>query len=261
MKQISLLLAKYQQMSTKPPVPNTNKRGGPTMADDVKLTENERKAVVDGLIINEACCWEESDRETLNSLSDVTLAKLYKQQELVSNGNTSDDKTTKSTDGLGASALGASADELDEDDGEDVAVEEETTKKGASQAGGREQPTGELNPKMKNNQLALNEQDRRDLAFARRYRMEQRQQHVNAITANVNNKFTPKQLDAMDDVVLANLAALAETRDEEGVMVSLRPSFFGQQGTAVTNAGVDEEPLTLGKIDYHELASSNGSRR
>lgn len=218
-----------------------NQEGGPTMAN-VKLTNKERKAVVDGLIANSACCWEESDREVLNGLTDVTLAKLHKQMEIVANAV------------------------AEEDSDEDVAVEEEPTKKGTSQADGKVEPTGELDPKMKTNREAvLNAQDRADLAFARRYRMEQRQQHVKAITANANNKFTAKQLEAMSDTVLANMAALAqEPTNNEGVDTYVyRPNFFGQQGTVVTNVGAvaDEEPLTLGKIDYKELAASNGNHR
>jgi len=234
-KQIALLVAKFQEMSK----PTHNQQGGPTMAD-VKLTANERKAVVDGLIDNEGCCWEESDRETLNTLSDVTLAKLTKQQELVKNASMPD--------------------ELEEDDDDDVAVKEIPTKKGTSQAEGKVAPTGELNPTMKNNQAVLNEQDRADLSFARRYRMEQRQRHVKTITSNANNKFTEKQLNSMDDGVLANMAALAqqEVTDNSGFDAMSRPNFFGAQGAAVTaNAGVDEEPLRLGRIDFKELAAAN----
>jgi len=207
---------------------------------DVKLTVNERKAVVDGLIDNSACCWEESDREVLNSLGDVTLAKLHRQMELVANA-------------------AGTPEELQEDDGEDVAVEEEPTKKGTSQADGKVAPTGELDPKMKNNQQAvLNAQDRADLAFARRYRLQQRQRHVDVITANEQNKFTPKQLAMMDDTVLANLASLAQ-RPSEAMEQAYTPSFFGAQGAAVMNAdaGEGEEPLRLGRIDFKELAKTN----
>lgn len=217
------------------------------MADEVKLTENERKAVVDGLITNEACCWEESDREVLNTLSDVTLAKLHRQQELLVNAE-GEDEGDKDVFKVKNDPTGAQKDELEEDSEEDVAVEEETT-----------QPSN-------NRQAVLSKQDRADLSFARHYRMEQRRRHVNVITANANNKFTAKQLWAMSDTVLANMASLAAQPVEESVFnmeSQIRPSFFGQQGAAVTNAGAnaDEEPLTLGRIDYKELASSNGSRK
>ena len=218
------------------------------MAQKVVLTKNERKAVVDGLITNEACCWEESDREVLNELNDTTLAKLHRQMELVGNAEMSDI--------------------LGEDDEEDVAVEEEKTKEGDSQADGKVAPTGDLDPGEEGKPAtnALSEQDRRDLAFARHYRMAQRKQHIGVITANANNKFTAKQLESMDDRVLANMALLAKTQEENDGMLSMdamsRPNFFGAQGAAVINAkaGADEEPLMLGRIDYKELAANNGRK-
>jgi hypothetical protein len=263
-QQIALLIAKFQEMSSgakppqgPPPGPPRlpvggpppgihNQRGGRKMAN-VRLTVEEREAVVNSLVTNGACCWEESDREVLNGLNDVTLAKLHREMELIANAE---------GDGIGKfDPDGAGADQLDEDSDDDVAVEEEKTKPGTSQADGKDKPFGELDPKMKTN--ALNDQDRRDLAFARRYRMAQRAQHVQVITANENNQFTPRQLALMDDGVLANLAALARNPEDESQPL---PSFFGAQGAAVVNAdaGVDDEPLTLGRIDYKELAAGNG---
>lgn len=223
-------------------------KGGQHMAKEVKLSKEERKAVVDGLIVNEGCCWEESDREVLNTMNDTTLAKLHRQMELVANAEMSDI--------------------LGEDDEEDVAVEEEKTKKGDSQADGKVAPTGDLDPGKKGEPAtnALSEQDRRDLAFARHYRMAQRKQHIGVITANANNKFTSKQLESMDDGVLANMALLANTQEENNGLSSIdamsRPNFFGAQGAAVINAkaGADEEPLMLGRIDYKELAANNGRK-
>jgi hypothetical protein len=227
---------------------HTKKEGGQHMAQEVKLSKEERKAVVDGLIVNEGCCWEESDREVLNTMNDTTLAKLHKQMELVANATVSE--------------------VLGEDSEEDVAVEEEKTKKGQSQADGKVAPVGELDPGVKGKPAmnTLNEQDRRDLAFARHYRMEQRKQHIGVITANANNKFTPKQLETMDDGVLANMAMLAKplenTEYYPATEAMTRPSFFGSQGAAVVNAnaGADEEPLVLGRIDYKELSANNGHK-
>ena len=211
------------------------------MANTVRLSAKERKAVVNGLINNEACCWEESDRTVLNRLNDVTLAKLYRQMEIVANAE-GDEAGDKDVFKVKNDPMGAQKDELEEDSDEDVSVEEEKTKPA-------------------NNALSV--QDRRDLAFARRYRMQQRRQHVNVITANANNKFTNRQLEVMDDAVLANLASLAQDQTENADEQVFRPNFFGQQGAAVTNVGggADEEPLMLGRIDYKELAASNGSHR
>jgi hypothetical protein len=247
-RQIALLVTKFKEMSgasrtSADPLPVTrNKEGGPTMAD-VKLTENERKTVVDGLIANAECCWDESDREVLNSLGDVVLAKLTKQQELVKNAGIPE--------------------ELQEDDGEDVAVEGEKTKKGQSVPDGKVAPFGELEPKMKNNSSTLSPQDREVLAFGYRQLNQIRKGHIARITANANNKFTAKQLETMSGDMLANLAELARTpvANYEGNDAMTRPNFFGAQGAAdfSVNADPGEEPLTLGRIDFKELAA-NGKK-
>lgn len=56
----------------KPPT-NNSQKGEKTMA----LEAEQKKKIVDGLITND-CCFEESDREVLNSLQDETLEKLAK---------------------------------------------------------------------------------------------------------------------------------------------------------------------------------------
>ena len=48
------------------------------------LSKEDRKKLVDDLIANE-CCWEEDNRETLNSLSDKTLESLGKQATEIMN--------------------------------------------------------------------------------------------------------------------------------------------------------------------------------
>lgn len=247
-KQLAMLIIKYKQLSdggsggppTPPPMQQTHNQGGRTMAN-VKLTGDERKTVVDGLINNNECCWEETDREVLNGLNDVTLAKMYKQQEMIANAEEGDSgRGPDDVFKVKNNPMGAQKDELDEDSEDDVSVEEEPTK-----------PSN-------NRRAVLTNQDRADLAFARRYRLRQRQSYVNAITANANNKFTPKQLASMDDGVLANMALIAQDQQaEENAMLSYRPSFFGQQGAAVVNASSEvEEPLVLGKIDFKELAAN-----
>lgn len=45
-----------------------------------KMSDEQRKAVIDGLIAN-SCCWEEADRETLNTLDETKLATLKGQVE------------------------------------------------------------------------------------------------------------------------------------------------------------------------------------
>lgn len=203
---------------------------------NVKLTKDERKAVVDGLITNEACCWEEGDREVLNALGDVTLAKLYKQQELLTNA---EEEGGKDVFKVKNDPMGAQKDELEEDDEEDVSVEEEKTHPSSMSAN------------------SLNRRDREVLAFGYRQLNQIRKGHVAKITANANNRFTVKQLEGMSETMLANLAKLAEP--VETVEQDSLPSFFGAQGASSMAANVDssdEAPLQLGHIDYQELAKA-----
>jgi len=63
---------------------NNQQQGDTTVAK--KLTEQERKVIVDGLITNCSCAkanvWEESDRAALNVLPDSKLQKLKDQRDL-----------------------------------------------------------------------------------------------------------------------------------------------------------------------------------
>lgn len=155
--------------------------------------------------------------------------------------------------------------ELQEDEGDDVAVKEEATKKNNAQADGKVAPVGELNPTQTRNQRVetpvnngLTDQDRADLAFARRYRMNMRQRQIDVITANSKNKFSKKALEGMPDNVLQNMAQLAT---QDAVEQPL-PSYFGAQGASqqvTTNTDEDEaeEPLPIPTINYKELADEN----
>ena len=67
---------------------------------ELTLTENERAAVIDGLINNCGNCgWREEDRGTLNSMSDRGLAMLAKQAQntLVINGTKYDSRGARRT--------------------------------------------------------------------------------------------------------------------------------------------------------------------
>jgi hypothetical protein len=86
---------------------HNQQEGGPTMA---KLSDEERGAIVDGLITNcEGCGWSEEDRDTLNSLSDVTLNSLKEQTAIVANAKKKKDEKD------------------DDDEDEDEDEDEETT--------------------------------------------------------------------------------------------------------------------------------------
>jgi hypothetical protein len=75
--------AKAKEHAAKSKELTTNhQEGGPTMA---KLTEEQREAIVDGLVANECCGWQEEDREVLNGLSDKTLTGLEEQANIVAN--------------------------------------------------------------------------------------------------------------------------------------------------------------------------------
>ena len=209
---------------------SNHQEGGPTMAD-VKLTAEEREAVVNGLIENcGECGWNGDDRPILNEMSDVTLAKLNKQMEIVTNA-----VAEKDTD-------------------EEVAVKEKKIKGGDSVVKGK--PTGELNPTAN----ALSNQDRQVLQFGYAQLNQIKRGHIAVITANAQNKFTKPQLEAMDLGMLENLASLAKARIVDNLSYNRLPSFFGAQGSAeIVDNSQEEEPLTLGKIDYAQLAVENRS--
>ena len=59
-----------------------SKQANPAVTKSLKgglaMDENQRKAIIDGLIAN-TCCWEEEDREILNELDDAKLTRLQEQ--------------------------------------------------------------------------------------------------------------------------------------------------------------------------------------
>ena len=210
---------------------SNHQEGGPTMANEVKLTAEEREAVVNGLIENcGECGWNEDDRPILNSMTDVTLAKLNKQMQVVTNAVA----------------------EKDTDD--EVAVKEKKVKGGDSVVKGK--PEGDLDPTAN----ALSDQDRQVLAFGYQHLNHIKRNHITTITTNTQNKFTKPQLEVMDLGMLENLASLAKTQVVDNTGYNRLPSFFGAQGAAeIVDNAQEEEPLTLGKIDYAQLAVENRS--
>jgi len=66
----------------------TNNEGGHDMAS---MTQEERKAIIDGLVANDCCGWKASDRPMLESVDDAVLNRLKdtaektKQTELLAN--------------------------------------------------------------------------------------------------------------------------------------------------------------------------------
>lgn len=199
-------------------------------SETVTLTANERQELVDQLVDCSLCGWNENDREVLNGLSDVTLAKLYKQAEILDN-----------------------VFEKKEGDFED---EDEVDKKTEIEDKEVEDSRSDKVVAANSRNATLSEQDRADLAFARKYRMERKQQHVSVIMNSKNNRFTRSQLFDMNDAVLENIASLAQNAEDSAVEET-PPSFFGAAAGAVNNTFEEEEPLVFDKIDYTKIAGQS----
>jgi len=241
--------------------------------ETVTLNAEERQAVVDGLI-GDDCCFEEDEREVLNTLSDRTLARLTLNKQAVLNAEVKDEGD----------------EQLDE---EEVDAEVgEGTRAGVgegeddAQADGKVAATGELNPEPKDNALpafiqakidakkkreaeencdagmkgktvanTLSEEDRQVLEYGRRVLNERRWGMVETITANSRNTFSKEELAAMTMNQLEKLSNLAEVREQPENFALSRASYFGSSAPAgVQNQddGTDPDFLPLPVLNFQK---------
>ena len=200
----------------------------------VTLNAEERKAVVDGLIGNE-CCFEESERQVLNTLSDRTLARLTLNAK----------KKDKEED-----------EETPEEEEEEDRVENGDPPDAS--AHGDVKPYGETDPKAEEvptkNQLLSNE-DRQFLAIGRKVISDRRSNLIKTITANSRNPFKKEELQGMDLNALEKLGQLAQVENQVEVPILNRfaPSYFGSaagMGDVVTDNGVDDDVLPLPVMNF-----------
>jgi len=233
--------------------------GGPTMAT-VTLNAKEREAVVNGLIGGE-CCFEESEREVLNSLSDRTLARL------TLNAGEMPAFIQEKIDAKKAKAEAEGDEDIDKvEEEEEPEVEEdekvENDKLPCAAADGNVKPMGELNPKHKDpltkNQLSA--EDRQFLAIGRKVIADRRGMLINTITANSRNPFDKKELAVMNLDQLEKLGQLAAVENEVKQPAFTLNRFANYMGSAAGvgivggDDGTDDDILPLPVINWKEPA-------
>jgi len=227
-------------------------QGVPKMA---KMSDADRKAVIDGLVGN-ACCWTEADRPVLNGASDETLVKLRdqaakdKQNEAIANAAREGFTGKKVTDNELPAALKEALDK----------------KKAAAVKGGEEEEEEEVvEEKVKNKKPGCNQAQTEEewlkaapasvqntLAYARQIEERERQTIIGKLTANVAAdkrqalaaRLATKPLDELNDLlVLAPAPA---------VNMQARPNYVGA-AAPVSNASADLDDgdyLPVPTMDY-----------
>ena len=255
---------------------HNQEEGGHTMAT-VTLNAEEREAVVNGLIEGE-CCFEESERQVLNSLSDRTLARLtLNAKEMPKFIQDKIDAKKKREEEEGSTEEEPEVEEDEEVENDDQKTKEEDkaglgvragkgTGKNESQAQGNVKPCGELNPKMPtDNQLSAD--DRQFLAIGRKVVSDRRSSMIKTITANSRNPFDKKELDSMEFNQLEKLSQLAAVENEAVVPSFTLNRFSGFMGAAAgvgqvnNDSGVDDDVLETPTINYSEIASKGIQKR
>jgi hypothetical protein len=216
--------------------------GGPVMA---KMTDSERKALVDSLIANE-CCWKEDDRQTLNAMPDDTLKKVHqqaereKQAQAVVNaaregfGMSQEVTVNAMPAALLAKMKGMKAKKDEEVEDEEV---ENKDKKGAT--------CNELTEEQWMKQAPVSV--RNTFRYAQEIEQRERNELIGKITANlkgdekdrVTNRLAAKDLDELRD-----LAALAPPEEKQPGLTS----YFGASvptDNRRRDAGSDQDDLLL----------------
>lgn len=158
------------------------------------MKADRKKQIIDGLISNCADCgWKESDRETLNSLTDNTLETLDRQ------------RTQLTANVAVVNAVRKVAGEKVENLGEFVTANLKTpeTKKIDNQT-----PTDEKKVLTENEWLAgAPESVREDLHFARQEKQRQKDQIINQLLTNVAVEHRPAHAQRLQNRSLEDLQA------------------------------------------------------
>lgn len=240
--------------------------GEPDMA---KLTDKQREQIVDSLITNACSCknkgkcgckdkgvFQEEDREGLEGMSDERLVQM--NNALVENGKKVAVVNSLVTDGID---VGKDHYVLN-DDGTFVKAKKgaKPAKKDKAADPDEDEDEGEegvANNAEQNEEKWLKNAPTRIKGIVRnamRLEDEQREQLIETITTNSNNRYTEEQLTAMETDDLENLAALAgpaansyEDEDEE-VKPRRRPNYLGAgvpSGGATHNRRFSDEDVLV----------------
>lgn len=234
-----------------------------------KLTDKQREQIVDSLITNACSCknkgkcgckdkgvFQEEDREGLEGMSDERLVQM--NNALVENGKKVAVVNSLVTDGID---VGKDHYVLN-DDGTFVKAKKgaKPAKKDKAADPDEDEDEGEegvANNAEQNEEKWLKNAPTRIKGIVRnamRLEDEQREQLIETITTNSNNRYTEEQLTAMETDDLENLAALAgpaansyEDEDEE-VKPRRRPNYLGAgvpSGGATHNRRFSDEDVLV----------------
>lgn len=218
-------------------------KGEPDMA---KMSEGDRKTIVDGLIAN-VCCWKEEDRVVLNTLTDTSLVRLrdeavkVKQQEAVVNA---------AREGFG---FGNELTVNEMPAALKAALDKKNGKKPAKSEEDMDEEEEEVVP-AKNKKAACNQQTEEEwlkaapqsvqnsLHYARQIEERERQTIIGKLISNVAadkkqavlNRLSSKPLDELND-----LPALAAP------VAQSRPNYLGAASPATNSADLDDNDVLL----------------
>jgi hypothetical protein len=214
---------------------------------DSAMTEQEKKQIVDNLIAN-VCCWKETDRATLNTLSEETLKSLLEQgekakaNEAVVNAAKEIVGKEVTVNAMPAALLKAKEKMAKED--EEELDEEGNPVKNKKPCANKEVKKEEPKKVTANEWLdAAPAEVQSVVRNAMRVEAEEKAQLIKTITANTNNPYKPEELNAMSVDQLRPIAKLAIVVEQK--KVDPLPSFLGASVpfTTVNSEGFDRNDI------------------
>ena len=205
------------------------------------MNEKEKKTIVDGLVAH-CNCWEEEDREVLNSFDDKKL------EALKDNVTTNTERKTQLEKVGGKFKDGEREYTWNEDkqewigDGE-IAPKEETVTATVTNDNGTTQtkPTEPPKPKTVDEYLAdMPAGIRSTVQNAMAFETAQKEELIKVITTNELNRFSPEALATKDLGELQAIAAFAAPAASPSPAAMPAPMYAGAQGAPQQVANVDD---------------------
>lgn len=227
--------------ATEPSESSTTKQGGRQMA---KLTDKQKKAIVNELIENE-CCWEEEHRDELMGMSDV----------LLNQAKVAADKQTQNAELLTAATAGFNTDRDEFTFNLEKRAWDRETKSEKKDKEDTVDNTGPTKPLTEEEFIArAPEGIRNSLAFAKEAEQAERKRVIEQITANVSDDAKP------DLIATFGMRPMAELRKIASLIpaassASNGPNHYGGQPPAdidpTTNEADQDDQLIPPELDWN----------
>lgn len=252
--------------------------GANTMAK--KLTVKQRQVVINELIEN-GCCWEEEDRETLESLTDNSLTRLYAAAEdnakrdavyeLVQNA-APEDKKDELPAFIKEKLDGKEEEEEEEEEVKNEELTEEEKKRLAEEEAEEEEEvangckpkndnkmTGNKRPKMKKKETVENKEEKKIMTTkewlesapievrsvvqnAMAMEAAEKTRLVERITANLDKDAKAKVINRLKDSTLDTLRDLSLLASPNNREENQGPAdYFGQVGGVINRTSFDKD--------------------